>query len=109
MSAAAVESKPEKSAEPKWVPKTKLAVLYFHGSVMFGTELSSAAVGNAGSNCVDEILPGRLADDGRVILGSEGAQGLVLRKRRHDLHNGKRWLDQTLVPWANIKTIGYGE
>lgn len=107
--APAVEAKDlaGKSAEPKYATQTRLGVLYFHGSVMFGTEMSSAAVGNNGSNTVDSIVPGRLADDGTIVLGSEGAQGLVLRKKRHDLATGKRMLAQTLVPWANIKSIGY--
>ena len=97
------------SDDPKWAPKTKIFVAYFSGSVMFGTEMSSAAVGNNGSNCVDSILPGRMADDGSLVTGSDKAQGLVLRKKRHDLHSGKRSLDQCLVPWSNIKGIGYSE
>lgn len=109
MSTAQQTSKPAESAEPKYSPQTKLAVVYFHGSVMFGSEMNSAAVSKVGSNSVDSIVPGRLGEDGGCILGSEGAQGLVLRKRIHNLHTGARQLAQTLVPWANIKSVGYGE
>ena len=107
--APATEAKTEKSTEPKYAPRTKLAVLYFRESVMFGTELSSAAISKTGGNSVDSILPGRLADDGSLVLGGEGATGFVLRKKRHDLHNNTRSLDQAFVPFSNVKSVGFSE
>lgn len=113
--AHAVESKSEKSAEPKYAPQTKLSVVYFNESVSFGgVEMNSASVGlTSASNSVDSIVPGWLAGDGSILVGhegdAEGARGMVLRKKRHNLHTGKRTLDQTLVPWSNIKNVGFGE
>lgn len=109
MNTATATDAPAKSAEPKFTPKTRLAAVYFDGSVSFGSEMASASVGGTGSNVVDSIFPGHIADDGQIVLGSEGATGLVMRKKRHDLHNGKRSIDQCWVPWARIRNVGYGE
>ncbi len=98
-------------AAPKYAPQTKLSVVHFHGSVMFGTEMLSASVAKTGGNCVDLILPGIMLADGTLGAVPDGQRGdgLILRKKIHDLHNGSRKLAQTLVPWANIKSVGYSE
>lgn len=111
MSAAVFEPKSSKPAE-QWVPQTKLVVAYFKESVTLPglAEMNSAAVSKTGSNCVDEILPGVMDPEGRarIAKGDEQSTGLILRKRIHDLHTNQRRLAQTLVPWSNVKCVGYG-
>lgn len=107
----------ENSTKPvaeKYAPQTKLAIAYFHLSVMFaGSEMNSASVRiegqAAGSNCVDSIRPATLMPDGsaRVIAEGEPALGLLLIKKCHDLHSGKRVQRQTFVPFANVKGCDY--
>ncbi len=109
MNPAPATEAPAKPKQPEYTPHARLSVVYFDGSVMFGSEMSSAAVGNTGSNTVDSIVPGRLDEDGSIVLGSQGATGLVLRKKRHDLATNKRIAMQTWVPWARIRNVGYGE
>lgn len=109
----------EKAKESQYVPQTKLAVVYFRESVTFGGEMQSASTPirrpdgtfQRGSNTVDEILVAGLNPDGSAFLadGEQPPDGLMLRSRHHDLHNGKRIIRQVFVPWANIKSIGYGE
>lgn len=100
-----------KQAE-QYTPHRKLSVVYFHGSVMFGSEMNSAAVSSTGGNSVDSILPGVIQHDGTARVATaedKHTDGLLMRKKRHELHTNKRVLAQTLVPWANIKSVGYGE
>ncbi len=107
----------EQPQEPKYVPQTKLAVVYFRESVTFGGELNSASVPmkvgpniQRGSNTVDEIFVAGLNNDGSIFVDSEfPSSGLVLRSKVHDAHSGKRIIRQVFVPWSNVKSIGYAE
>lgn len=99
-------------------PQTRLAVVYFDRSVMFGSEMESASVpsandikrGNRGSNSVDSITLAWLNADGSVSdAGAGAADGLALRTAKHDLNTGKKRIMQSFVPWSNVRSVSYGE
>lgn len=100
-------------------PLTKLAAVYFNRSVMFQTEMESASVWKPGSqsaapsNSVDDILPALMDPMGGILLMNEKTNrptdGIVLRKRVHDLTTRQRVIKQTFVPWSNVRSVSYGE
>ncbi len=100
----------------EYKPQTRLSVVMFDRSVMFGAEIDSASVwvpgskGQAPSNAVDSIELAWLDGQGNVGTGhGTPSDGLVMRKRVHDLTNGRRIVRQAFVPWSNIRSIIYGE
>lgn len=107
------------SGELDYKPMTKLAAVHFDRSVMFTSEMESASIwkpgssGAAPSNSVDDIFPALVGPNGDISLASDKTSrptdGIVLRKRIHDLNTGRRIIKQTFVPWANIRSISYGE
>ena len=60
---------------------------------------------------VDSIIPARMEGDGSAVGIDKGqrADGIVIRMRRHDRVTGKRYVSQEFVPWANIRSLTYGE
>ena len=98
------EPTPKKPEQPM-----RLAVAYFRESVVLVSEVSSASVGNAGSNCVDSILPAIMLPDGasRPTREVERPDGLLITKRYHDAQTNKRAVRQTFVPWASVRCVGY--
>jgi hypothetical protein len=103
----------------EYKPHTKLTAVHFDRSVMFGSEMESASVwkpgslGAAPSNSVDEIYPVCLDASGGVVNPNEKSarqtDGIVLRKRVHDLTTRQRVIKQTFVPWSNVRSVSYGE
>jgi hypothetical protein len=114
----AKQPKPTLPPEPEYKAQTRLSVVMFAGSIMFGTEMDSASVwvpgskGQAPSNAVDSIELAWLNSRGEVISDypqSDTPHGLVIRKRVHDLNTGRRVIRQTFVPWARVRSISYSD
>jgi hypothetical protein len=96
----------EKPSKPEYAQQSRLSVVYFRAPVNFGgEEKESVSVpskadlerGQRASNAVDGVEP------------DETLPGIVLLKRRHNLHSGKREEVRTFVPWSNVRSISYGE
>jgi hypothetical protein len=49
--------------------------------------------------------------DGSAVGIDKGqrADGIVVKMRRHDRVTGKRYVSQEFIPWANVRSLTYGE
>lgn len=87
---------------------TRIVSAHFVETAYFdGTETASAAIGR---NC-SLIAPARIEADGSAIAIDKGqrADGLLLRGNAKTSAQGKRYQAQAFVPWANVKSVAYGE
>jgi hypothetical protein len=96
-----------KPAEPVYKPRQRLTSAAFVQSAPFGDERMSCQVG---LNC-DSIIPARLEPDGSCVPISSGqrADGILVRRKKHDLQTQKRFVDQCFIPWSNVRGLSYGE
>jgi hypothetical protein len=88
-------------------PCTRLVSATFVHSVAFGGESQSVQIGRN----VDSLVPGILSADGSAVGIEKGqrADGIILRQRYYDRVTGRRMIRQDFVPWANIRSLSYGE
>lgn len=102
--ALAVEAKPK---EPPYKPQTRLVAAYFVNSVLFSGEQMSVSLGRN----ADSITPGRLEGDGSVVAvgANQRADGLVIKMKRSNLNTRERYVAQAFVPFANVRSVEYGE
>lgn len=107
MSTAIAVEQNGKAKEPEFKPLTRLNTAYFVDSVSFGGDVLSVSIGRN----VDVIAPARLERDGTIVFveANQRADGILLRRRHHDLNTHARVMQQTFVPWANIRSLAYGE
>lgn len=91
----------------EYKPLTKLVSVTFVNSVAFGGESQSAQLGRN----VDAIIPARMEGDGTPVPVEKGqrADGILLKAKRHDRVSGKRYVAMDFVPWANIRSLSYGD
>lgn len=99
----------EAQAKPKeeFKPQTKLVAAFFVDSVPFGGEQASASIGRN----VDSIVPARLEKDGSAVPvePNQRADGILLRRKHRDLNTHQRVVLQAFVPFANVRSLQYGE
>ena len=95
------------AAPEEYKPHTRLVSVTFVNSVAFGGESQSAQIGRN----VDSIIPVRMEGDGSPVQVDKGqrADGILLRAKRHDRVTGRKFEARDFVPWANIRSLSYGE
>lgn len=107
MNTAAQVEAPLKAKEPDYKAHSKLVAVFFVDSVPFGGEQTSASIGRN----VDSIWPARLEKDGAAVTvePNQRADGILLRRKHHDLNTHQRVVLQAFVPWSNVRSLQYGE
>ena len=118
MSAVAIDTKPKTApqpTEPYHAPCLRLSVVYFRDSVWLQSELQSVSVALPGfpltANSVDSVEPANVLPDGSCVpvTATERGHGLLISKKVHNLHTGKRHVMRTFCPWHNVRSISYAE
>lgn len=96
-----------KTEELKYKPHTRLTAAFFVNSVVFDGEKQSVSVGLT----VDSIQPARLEGDGQAVAvaANQRADGLLLKRKVHNLNTHARVVSQTFVPFANVRSLQYGD
>jgi len=95
-------------AAPQPVVQNRLSYVAFLESVSFaGSEETSISVpGKA-----DRLVPARLEADGSATPIDKGqrSDGVLLIRTKSDTKSGRMVEYRRLVPWANLKDLGYSE
>lgn len=88
---------------------TKLVSVSFVTSTPWNNETTTATLGPTGN--ADIIVPCRLNAKAQPvpIKDGEAAMGLLIRRRQHDRIRNRYVVTQTVVPWGNVRGLGYAE